>query len=57
MVADSIKFHKYKRKNTCINSMEMNTFLTFVMILVSVKKDTCVKSIVMNAMIDIPHKV
>ena len=46
---------KYKRKNVCINSIEINEIFTFCYDFWKCEKETCVNSSGINAMFDIPY--
>ena len=50
-----MKIGKCKRKNACINSMEINQIFNFPYDFGKREKETCVNSSGMNAMFHIPH--
>ena len=50
-----MKVDKYKRKNTCINSMEINESFNFCYDFGKREKETCMNSSGMNALFDIPY--
>ena len=50
-----MKIGKYKKKNACINSMEINQIFSFPCDFGKREKETCANSSGMNAMFHIPH--